>query len=65
MKARPRYFLDEKALDHQGQAFSYIRELHGYLWRLVHIVYPGASGSLDEYLDSAIEKLETIVEGDV
>jgi hypothetical protein len=57
MKARPDGFLSTANIDHDGEQFDYIRELHAYLWR---VVYPEASGGIDDYLDSAIAKLEAL-----
>jgi hypothetical protein len=58
MKARPDGFLSTANIDHDGEPFDYIRELHAYLWRVVRVVYPEASGGIDDYLDAAIAKLE-------
>jgi len=58
MKPRERGFIGEDKVDHDGEVFDYIRELHSYLWRVVRVVSPGASGSLCAFLDKAIEKLE-------
>ncbi len=58
MKDRPRYFLSDENIDQEGEAFDYIRELHDYLWRFVRVAIPGASGSLSDFVDNAIGKLE-------
>ena len=61
MKNRPKGFLSAKHIDQHSDIFDYISELHGYLWQFVHVVYPGAGGSLGSYVDSAlfdVRKLE-------
>ena len=58
MKPRPLHFIADDKIDHDGEIFDYIRELHEYLWRFVHIAFPGAGGSLKNYVDPAIDKLE-------
>ncbi len=58
MKERPKYFLAEDKIDHDGEPFDYIRELHNYLWRFVHVAFSSIGGSLTDYIDPAIEKLE-------
>ena len=58
MKDRPKYFIGEDKIDHNGEIFDYIRELHHYLWRFVNAIFPEAQGSLRVHLDNAIEKLE-------
>lgn len=57
MKQRPKNFLSPSKFD-KNEVFDYVRELHSYLWRFVHVYLPGASGYLDEYLDQAINKAE-------
>lgn len=60
MKTRPEGFLkkyyDERSAD--DEVASYIKELHDYLWRFVRAELPFASGSLQQYLDVAIESAE-------
>ncbi len=58
MKKRPDEFLSLKEIDHDGEVFDYILELHNYLWRFVHIVLPTASGNLGDYVDLALSELE-------
>ena len=58
MKDRLDGFLSEEHIDHGGEIFDYIRELHHYLWRVVRVVSPGSSGNLDDYVDGAIDELE-------
>jgi len=41
---------------------DYIAELHEYLWRIVRAIRPGATGSIDEYIDGVVEELERRVE---
>lgn len=60
MKERPMYFLAEDKIDQDGEIFDYIRELHGYLWRFVYIFNPVASGSLSDFIDSALSKGEGV-----
>lgn len=58
MKKRPYGFISEKYISHDSEQFDYIRELHEYLWRFVRVAYPSANGSVRDYVDKAIEKLE-------
>ena len=54
MKERPKYFLADDKIDHDGEIFDYIRELHDYLWRFVRAANPAASGSLSDFVDDAL-----------
>jgi hypothetical protein len=58
MKRRPHGFLRDDAVPHDSEVFDYIVELHGYLWRVVNVAIPDASGCLGDYLPEAIEILE-------
>jgi hypothetical protein len=58
MKERSKGFLRNELIAHDSEQFDYIRELHDYLWRVVNVAVPGASGKLRDYLPAAIEKLE-------
>lgn len=58
MIERPKGFLDPEKLD--GHVFDYVRELHEYLWQVVRVVKPGASGRLTDHLDDAIDKLAAL-----
>ena len=58
MQNRPEGFLDEQHIDHDGEIFHYIVELHEYLWRFVRCVNPGAGGNLAWHIDQAIDQLE-------
>ena len=58
MKERPAGFLNAKHLPHDSEIFDYIVELHEYLWRVVNVAIPHASGQLSSYLPEAIEILE-------
>ena len=58
MKKRPRGFIAEDKIDHDGEIFDYIKELQEYLWRVVRVAHPGAGGGLCECIDPALEKLE-------
>jgi len=58
MKERPLHFLASDKIDHDGEVFDYINELHDYLWRFVRTVFPAVGGSLRYYVDSAIRILE-------
>ena len=58
MKQRPPLFLRNEIIDHNSEVFDYITELHGYLWKFVRIAMPGASGTLDMYVDAALKVLE-------
>lgn len=59
MKTRPDGFLAEDKIERDNEIFDYIRELHGYLWDVVWIAFPDASGNLSDYIDDAINKLRT------
>ena len=54
MKTRSEGFLSDKKISHNSEQFDYITELHDYLWRFVRFEIPGASGSLNDYLDIAV-----------
>lgn len=58
MKPRPHGFLGHEKIARDSEIFDYIVELHEYLWRVVNVAVPGASGSLSSYLPQAIEILE-------
>lgn len=57
MKTRSTGFLAKDKIDHDGEIFDYIRELHQYLWCFVRIAHPGAGGMLSDCVDSAIYEL--------
>jgi 3-dehydroquinate dehydratase len=54
MKDRSKGFLREELIDHDGEQFDYINELHGLLWRFVKTVNPGAFGSLSYHVEDAL-----------
>lgn len=54
MKKREDGFLSNERIKHSSDQFDYISELHEYLWRFVRAFIPGASGSLNQFLDAAI-----------
>lgn len=56
MKPRSPGFLSEENLPQDGEVFAYIVELHEYLWKFIRAINPGASGSLEDYLDEALAK---------
>ena len=56
MEKRPNGFLDPDKID--KEVFNYIRELHEILWRFVRAEYPNASGSLNDWLPTALAKAE-------
>ena len=58
MKKRTKGFLAEDKIDHNGEVFAYIRELHEYLWRFVRAEIPSASGNLDDFVDDALTDSE-------
>jgi hypothetical protein len=63
MKTRPDGFLahlygDFNCYEPDTEVGDYIAELHDYLWRVVRAVRPGASGTIDDYLDDVVEQLE-------
>lgn len=58
MKVRTPQFLAQEKIDHASEVFDYVRELHEILWRVVRSQIPGASGSLDQYVDAALASLE-------
>lgn len=59
MKDRPEGFLNPEIIARNSEQFDYIRELHEYLWRFVRIALPDASGNLSDFVDPALESLET------
>jgi len=59
MKSRPRGFIAEDKIDHNGEIFDYIRELHSYLWRFIRAVNPSASGLLSDYVDEVLDDIES------
>jgi len=59
MKTRPKGFIAEDKIDHNGEIFDYIRELHEYLWKFVQVFYPGASGSLTDWVDEPLDEVES------
>jgi len=59
MKNRPRGFIAEDKIDHNGEIFDYIRELHNYLWRFIRAVNPSASGLLSDYVDEVLDDIES------
>jgi len=58
MKKRPYAFIGEDEINHDGEIFDYIKELHDYLWRVIWAVTPGASGTIRDHIDRAVETLE-------
>jgi len=52
------YFLSKENIDHEGEIFNYIQELHEILWQFVRIAKPKASGNLKDHIDSALEILK-------
>lgn len=62
MKKRERGFISEGNIDHDGEIFDYIKELHEYLWKFVRVLYPEASGSLNDWLDDALEIAPKLIE---
>ena len=59
MKDRPQGFISTEKIDHNGEIFDYIKELHEYLWQFVHIFHPGAGGSLGEWIDSTLDDVNS------
>ena len=57
MKARPEGYLSNEVIAHDSEQFDYIKELHDYLWQFVRVAMPGASGSLSNFVDDALEIL--------
>ena len=57
MKQRPDGFLKD-LYNPDTEVGDYVRELHEYLWRFVRVRFPWASGTLDKYVDAAIEDAE-------
>jgi len=55
MKVRESGFIAEDKIDHNGEIFDYIRELHEYLWQYVRLFYPSASGSLSDWVDKVLD----------
>ena len=58
MKMRPYAFIGEDEIDHNGEIFHYIQELHAYLWQFIWAVTPDASGTINDNVDRAVETLE-------
>ena len=61
MKKRSDGFLRDELISHGSEQFDYIAELHGYLWRFIWVVFPGAGGHIETYLDKAIDEAERVV----
>ena len=59
MKDRPQGFIASDKIDHNGEIFDYIRELHEYLWRFVYVYHSSASGSLSEWVDETLDNAES------
>ena len=49
MKKREEGFLGPDKIDHGGEIFDYIKELHGVLWEIIRIHSSSASGVLNDY----------------
>lgn len=58
MKERPKGFLAERHLPHDSEPFDYIVELHDVLWRFVRAEFPGADGSLSQWIPAALAAAE-------
>ena len=54
MKPRSANFLGPDKIDQEGDAFDYIRELRGYLWKFIRIAYPDAKGKMEDHIDRAL-----------
>ena len=65
MKDRPAGFLSHDKIDHGSEIFSYVQELHKYLWRFIRAVMPGAGLVLDDCIDNALGIAEGNVDGQV
>lgn len=59
MKKRPIGFLGVREIDHDGEIFDYIKELHEYLWNFVRLRLPYVSGTLDFFIDEALDIAES------
>jgi len=55
MKVREAGFIADDKIDHNGEIFDYIRELHEYLWQYVWLFAPSASGSLSDWVDKVLD----------
>ena len=55
MRKRPDGFLSKENIDHDGEIFNYIGELHDYLWAFSRLAFPSAQGDLRKVLDLALE----------
>ena len=55
-KERSDGFLAEDKIDHNGEIFNYIQELHEYLWTFVNVFCPGGGGSLCDCIDRAVDR---------
>ena len=58
MRKRPDGFLADDKIDHNGEIFDYIRELHDYLWDFVRVAFPYAGGNLHNWVDHALLELQ-------
>uniref|UniRef100_A0A6M3IUZ7 Uncharacterized protein n=1 Tax=viral metagenome TaxID=1070528 RepID=A0A6M3IUZ7_9ZZZZ len=59
MKERPRGFIGEDKIDHDGEIFDYIKELHNYLWEFIYIFHPGAGGSLSDWVNDTLDDIKS------
>ena len=55
MKTRTHGFIADDKIDHNGEVFDYIRELHEYL----HGFCGGGHGNLQDYLDRSLDRFKT------
>ncbi len=60
MKKRTPGFLSEENIPHNSEVFSYIQELHDYLWKFTRIAKPNVSGIIDNFVDSAVDELAAL-----
>lgn len=60
MKKRPKGFLAEDKIEHDSEIFSYVAELHDYLWKFMWAASPGCSGNLDDMIDEALLRAQKI-----
>ena len=56
----PEGFLANELISHDSLQFQYISDLHGFLWEVVRIYNPGASGKLDDYWDAILPTIDTL-----
>lgn len=60
MKDRPSGHLAEDKIDHNGETFDYIKELHEYLWGFVNAILGNCGGHLADFVDRALREAKIL-----